>query len=120
MNTYGLLDIDNFSEFNKLFGYERGNRLLIETEITLQESLKPLYAAKLNSDEFIFHLNGSFLENKNSLLFLLSNLNKKFDITASIGILEVRRNFDFDKIINHLMTNMLYAKINGKNKIYVG
>lgn len=120
MNLYGLIDIDNFTDFNLKYGYEKGNELLVSVESALLELLKPNYSARLNSDEFVFHLNASFGDSKGQLLFLLSELSIKFGITVSIGLLEVEKTLDFDKIINHLMKNMLFAKMSGKNMIYLG
>jgi len=117
MNVFGLIDIDNFTQFNHKFGYEQGNKLLEIFEDLINETLNPLFSKRLNSDEFIFQLNGSFKENERVLFDLLSIINVKLGITISIGIAEADENFDYKQNIKYLMSNMLIAKRNGKNKI---
>ncbi len=117
MNVFGLIDIDNFTRFNHKFGYEQGNKLLEIFENLINETLNPLFSKRLNSDEFIFQLNGSFKENERVLFDLLSIIKVKLGITVSIGITETDENYDYKQNIKYLMSNMLIAKRNGKNKI---
>lgn len=117
MNLYGLADIDNFSKFNHEFGYEKGNIILKLLEDLLKEKLTPVFLKRLDSDEFIFQLAGSFNENDKIIFDLLKASYDKLGITISIGLVESDNNFDFKLNIGYLMSNMLIAKKYGKNKI---
>jgi PleD family two-component response regulator len=51
------------------------------------------------------------------LFNLLSLVDAKLGITISIGVIETDDKFNFKENINQLISNMLLAKRNGKNKI---
>ncbi|MBL1233207.1 MAG: GGDEF domain-containing protein [Flavobacteriales bacterium] len=117
MNVYGLVDIDNFTLFNHKYGYEQGNKVLESLESLINEILTPLFSKRVNSDEFIFKLNGSFEENDKILFDLLSVVNDRLGITISVGLKEADDKFNYKQNINKIMSAMLIAKRNGKNKI---
>lgn len=116
MVIYGLIDIDDFTTFNLINGFEKGNEILRMLEDISIRALEPNVWRKLDSDEFIFLMDGSFEENRQKFSDLLLNSKKQLKITISIGLSELKFECGFEQIINQLKSNLLIAKCNGKNK----
>lgn len=116
---YGIIDIDNFSFYNLNNSFESGNRLLNNAEDLITEQLQPHKWRRLDGDEFLFVILGTFECNKLMLTELMCNIQKKLTITLSLGLLESEITYDFEEIIHRLKHNLLIAKNNGKNKICI-
>ncbi|HTJ48698.1 MAG TPA: GGDEF domain-containing protein [Cyclobacteriaceae bacterium] len=119
MVTYGLIDIDNFTAYNQINGFEKGNDILIEFLKLGQKTLNPKTWGKFGSDEYLFVLNGSFNEHNHSIFELLKRSKEVLNITISIGVSEQVVNVEVKEIINLLRVNLLTAKGHGKNRICV-
>lgn len=117
--VYGIIDIDNFSEFNLNNSFECGNKLLINLEELINLHIKPNDYRKLDGDEFLFSVRGTFEHNKSSIIKLMSEVEKKLNITISLGLIESKNKYSFKRIITELKINLLVAKQNGKNKIFI-
>ncbi len=52
--TFGYVDIDNFKSFNDVYGYQRGDRVILQTAYMLFTILRSLG----NSDDFVSHIGG--------------------------------------------------------------
>ncbi len=117
--VYGIIDIDNFTEFNLNNSFECGNKLLINFEELINLHIKPYEYRKLDGDEFLFSVKGTFEDNKSSLIQLMSDVKEKLNITISFGLLESKNKYSFKRIITELKMNLLIAKQNGKNKIFI-
>lgn len=117
--VYGIIDIDNFTEFNLENSFECGNKLLINLEKLINLYIKPYEYRKLDGDEFLFSIKGTFEHNKSSIIQLMSEVEKKLNITISFGLLESKTKYSFKKVITELKMNLLIAKHNGKNRIFI-
>lgn len=117
MFTYGLVDIDDFTTYNINYGFEKGNEILSTFEYVAQGILVPKIWKKLGSDEFIFVLEKSFLDNKQNILMILHKCKESLGITVSIGLSEQQFYYELEVVVNTLRVNLLTAKKYGKNKI---
>ncbi len=115
-----LLDIDNFSLYNLTNSFENGN-IALERIYNLIMQLPALSnLTKLGSDEFIFSCIGDFEQNKASIFSLLQTIQNNLNFTVCIGITEpICMNFSLEKLLHRLKSNVMTAKANGKNKIYI-
>lgn len=52
--SFGYLDIDNFKYFNDVYGYQRGDRVILHTAYMLFNTLRQFG----NADDFISHIGG--------------------------------------------------------------
>lgn len=115
----GLIDIDDFSEYNYKNSFDTGNKLLRSFESKLNIKLSNLeYIKYLGTDEFIFKCEGSYSENSTSLTKLMSELWDEAGLTISIGILNDEESIN-EIVIKKLKACVHIVKQNGKNKIYV-
>ena len=117
MIVFGLIDIDEFTSFNLSNSFEKGNIMLNELEGVATTILSPIEWRKLDADEFIFYLHGSFKDNKHNLSTLLLKCEHNLGITISIGLAESTKYLNFEQVINQLRVNLLTAKKYGKNKM---
>jgi len=117
MVIFGLIDIDDFTLFNLSNSFERGNYILHQFKELAKTILCPLDLRKLDADEFIFYLQGSYDENKENLTKLFLESENQLAIKISVGLVESTRIFDYKEVINQLRINILEAKKYGKNKI---
>ncbi|MBI3521382.1 MAG: GGDEF domain-containing protein [Bacteroidetes bacterium] len=115
----GLIDIDDFTEFNHKNSFDTGNKLLCSIESKLNIKLNDLkYIKRLGTDEFIFKCEGSYSKNSKNLANLMSELCDEAGLTISIGILNDEESIN-EITIKKLKACVYIVKQNGKNKIYV-
>ncbi len=115
----GLIDIDDFTEYNYKNSFDTGNKLLRSFESKLNIKLKSLeYIKYLGTDEFIFKCEGSYSKNAACLTELMSELWDEAGLTISIGILNDEDLLN-EVTIKKLKACLYIVKQNGKNKIYV-
>lgn len=115
----GYIDLDNFSQFNQLNGYEGGNSFLEKFKSLLED--KSYKTELLNSigDEFIVGINCSSDSIKETTISLLRNTFEFSKVTFSIGLVDCRNGYSAKAVIEKAMQSMLIAKKHGKNKICI-
>jgi len=119
MVTYGLIDIDDFTTYNQINGFEKGNDILVKFLELGENILKPKIWTKFGSDEYLFVINGSFNDNNSSILELFKRNEDFLNITISIGVSEQIVDVEIREVINLLKVNLLTDKAHGKKKICV-
>lgn len=118
-SLFGLIDIDNFSDYNRLHSFEAGNVVLNELQILIINYLKPNFLLRLGSDEFYFSCDESFIVKKKLFIELLAKIQEELNLTTSIGLTEMVNVTDPQILFNQLRKNLNYSKINGKNLISI-
>lgn len=114
-----LLDIDDFTTFNRLNSYENGDIVLknLSDTIKLIPALSNL--TRVDSDEFLFSCFGNFAVNKNNLFLLMQSIQSELKITVSIGVTELNSvTTSSEFVLSKLRRSLLTAKYFGKNKLY--
>lgn len=115
----GLIDIDDFTEYNYENSFDSGNAVLGSVESKINVKLNSLeYVKHIGSDEFIFKCEGPYSKNSTNLLKVMNELWDEFKLTISISILNDEETFD-ERTIKKLKACLHIVKQNGKNKIYV-
>lgn len=131
MRAYILIDLDNFGDINKKFGYVTGNKVL--------KAFKSHVTNWFKQDGVIFHIgadellvefsgarNHSDLEDKlnrfisQSIMFQSKEKNK-INLTTSVGVsIEYEHGLKFWDLVRYADIALFHAKKNGKNqfKIY--
>lgn len=118
-STFCLLDIDDFTTYNLLNSYEKGDLLLSQLSDTIKEMPTFDSLTKVDSDEFLFSCFGNFETNKKDLFLLMQTIQNKFEVTVSIGVTEQpSSSASSEQILNKLRCGLLTAKDFGKNKLH--
>ena len=131
--TAGLLfiDIDNFKQFNDVYGHDVGDRVLRMVATTIKNSLRRTdLVGRWGGEEFIAILNdvntSSLLESlseKIRTLVQYSHLDvdgKILSVTISIGATLLRPNDTPESIIQRADKLMYQSKKSGRNNISIG
>ena len=120
-----LINIDNFKNYNKLYGIEVGNQILKEFAHHLKEVATSLYydAFRISSNEFVmFHLDTQLdpekmyeditetLEVLNGIELKVEGLSEKILLNISMGV-----TFDQENLFKKAFTALDVAKETGKN-----
>jgi len=113
-----LLNIDNFSYINTVYGFEIGDELLINIANTIRENCHTKYIFKFNSDEFAL-----LYEEKIDLESRIQEIQNYFN-NNSIALANTKLNITFSYGANYSDENLLrdsasalkMAKENGKNR----
>jgi GGDEF domain-containing protein len=114
-----LLDIDDFTTYNLLNSYEKGDLLLSQLSDTIKEMPTFDSLTRVDGDEFLFSCFGNFETNKKDLFLLMQTIQNKLDITVSIGVTEQPSfSASSEQILNKLRCSLLTAKDFGKNKLH--
>ena len=117
--TFCLLDIDDFTTFNLLNSYEKGDTILDQLSDTIKQIPALNNLTRVGSDEFLFSCLGNFEMNKKNLFLLMQTIQSELKVTVSIGVTE--RNSitaSSEYILNKLRRGLLTAKDFGKNKLH--
>ena len=119
-----LINIDNFKNYNKLYGIDIGNEILKEFSLSLKRVAEKLCfdAFRISSNEFVMlhidtHLDPEkiyeditqALEALNGLEIKIQDLNEKILINISMGV-----TFDQENLFNKAFTALDFAKQMGK------
>lgn len=89
------IQLRNFTSYNKNYGWEEGNNLLIEVADILMNNLEDKFIFRFHGDDFLI-----LSEIKIDLYTIktkLSKLLKPFDVSTTISIDEISEDFDFKK-----------------------
>jgi|GEM_PF-2123588 len=116
--TLCLLDIDDFTDFNRLNSFEKGDNILSQLSNKIKQIPTIKNIVRIDSDEFLFSCLGNFEMNKEHLFILMQTIQIELEITASIGVTEYNSFTTSSKyVLNKLKRNMLTSKCFGKNKL---
>lgn len=114
-----LLDIDDFTTFNLLNSYEKGNTLINQLSDTIKQIPEFNNLIRVDSDEFLFSCFGNFEVNKKSLFLLMQTIESELMVTVSIGVTEHNPSMTSSEyILSKLRYGLLTAKNFGKNKLH--
>lgn len=119
--TLLLLNVNNFSYINTAYGFETGDKLLIEISHVLSHKFNADSAYRINSDEFILLYKGMV-----SIERLISNIQNYF-YTNVLQVNNISFNISFTygavQGKDHLLRNgaiaLKQAKENGKNSYHI-
>lgn len=123
-----IIGIDGLKGINETYGYDIGNRILVELAMLLQGAVREVDTiARLNGDEFTAILPATTQEESINLAerikkdihnTIFVNGRLSHSPTASIGIAEVRAEFKAkDEWIEAIRKALLEAKHSGKDQI---
>ena len=121
-----FIDLDNFKKINDSYGHAYGDDVLVQVTKRIKKSLRNIDTlSRVGGDEFILLVEG--LKNTNEVINIINKLkntleapfisnNKKFFLTASIGIsMYPEDSLDSDELIKNADIAMYEAKDAGKN-----
>lgn len=122
------IDIDHFDQINENYGYEIGDKVLIEVperiKMVLNHYQLNVDVTRINNDEFaviIKDKSKSFIEKLSediiqviSSEFVFNELS--FNVTVSIGISDFTVDCDNNEVIKNANNAMALAKRNGRNQ----
>ncbi len=114
-----LLDIDDFTTFNILNSYEKGNSIIYQMPVFIKRIPTIHKLVRIDSDEFIFSCFGSFESNKKYLFTLMQSVQNEMNVTVSIAVTENDIfTYSYEYTLNKLKEGVITAKCYGKNKLY--
>ncbi|MBC8062098.1 MAG: GGDEF domain-containing protein [Clostridiaceae bacterium] len=125
-----MADIDDLKEINDKYGHVIGDKVIISLTQLINDSIRKSsdWVSRYGGDEFLIVLNDVGLDDAykvaekirnefNSNVFKVDN--NIIKVTASFGVYGTEsKEFDVEKIIGNVDTNLYKAKINGKNLTY--
>jgi diguanylate cyclase (GGDEF)-like protein len=118
-----FLDIDDFKKINDKYGHEKGDRVLKSfSKFLLSNFRKTDIVSRYGGEEFVVLLvNVSYKIAKKISLKLRQKTEKAsfngLKITASIGVLNLRRERSFKELVKKADGLMYQAKKRGKNQV---
>ncbi len=117
-----MLDLDNFKSINDTFGHEMGDLVLKTAARVLRENIRASDAAgRWGGEEFLVVLPGAALEAAVEVAERIrETLSSKSllpdrQVTASLGVAEVREGEEYKPFYQRLDANLYTAKHSGKN-----
>lgn len=128
--TMGFLDIDDFRNFNTVYGHQQADEVIQYVAKTLQENVKG-EVGRIGGDEFLFCYVGTISEenieeNARKTLKILEDgfdneeTNVHISITCSLGIVTAQgENLDYMHMVRMADQAMYQAKNNGKNTVVI-
>lgn len=124
-----ILDLDNFKKINDTFGHGTGDIVLKETSVILKNNLRSFdIIGRLGGDEFIILIkNLNSLEEiykiakrlNNNLIKTYIQNNQSIDISASIGIAEIKEGKSLKEICEKADKALYKVKNEGKNSYFI-
>ena len=114
-----MIDIDDFGNYNFQNTFEKGNNVLKGINEILQLNIEPIEWKKLDGDEFLFTVEGSFDEHTKALTSAMVSVYNDYGLTLSLGLIELEEKKEWKDTIAELRGNLFTAKIQGKNKICI-
>lgn len=120
-----IINIDKFKSFNDFRGYSHGDAVLREVAMTITQSIrKEDIAARYSEDEFVLIVSHCDIANTmvvaEKIRHSIEHLQPAgFNISASLGIAELRQNFQagFDGLFTAAAEAARQAKLKGGNQI---
>jgi len=117
-----MLDIDFFKKVNDTYGHNCGDKVLIEVSRTVLKALRSIdIVSRWGGEEFLILLpttdldNASYLAEKIRLNIQKLKIDVVGNVTASLGVAEVREGDEMRDVID-IADNALYlAKKSGRN-----
>lgn len=126
----GFLDIDDFKDYNTLYGHQEGDCVIQFVAKTLEKNISGV-VGRNGGDEFVFCVEKELNKYETELAAqkLLTELNKGFysekagdviSVPCSIGIVsDAGRNINYVNIIQKADEAMYHVKENGKNNYHL-
>jgi len=121
LHTLLLLNINNFSYINTAYGFEVGDKLLIEISKILKNNFNINNIFRINSDEFVLLFNGE----KSITDSVLDIQNYFYNMTIDIESISINVSFTYGGAVGNkdLLQNgalaLKQAKENGKNHLHI-
>jgi diguanylate cyclase (GGDEF)-like protein len=119
-----MIDIDNFKEYNDIYGHQKGDQLLKEVTQCLENNLRvydKTHIYRYGGEEFVVIIPD--IANKEAYIIgerLRKNVKATSDISISIGISNYKESSDNLERLIYFADKALYkAKKMGKNKVVV-
>ncbi|GAB6189905.1 hypothetical protein JCM30566_16470 [Marinitoga arctica] len=117
-----IIDIDNFKSINDNYGHNFGDKILIEFSDILKNNLRSIdYIFRWGGDEIAIILPNSNLNSSLIVAFKLQKMIndkfKKYNISASFGLVEYNNNYSIDELIELADTSLYNSKKRGRNRI---
>ena len=119
-----MIDIDNFKEYNDIYGHQKGDQLLREVTQCLEKNLRvydKTHIYRYGGEEFVVIVPN--IANKEAYIIgerLRKNVKATSDISISIGISNYKESSDNLERLIYFADKALYkAKKMGKNKVVV-
>jgi diguanylate cyclase (GGDEF)-like protein len=122
------VDVDDFRHINEMYGYDEGDKLLVEIAKVFQTIIKePNYVTRFSEDEFIIlildvatkeealHQAETIIENLHKD-YSIHNTQMKISFSAGVSIYPDHGN-DYMSLLRSADTALLHAKNTGKNKV---
>ena len=132
MNTplsVGIIDLDHFKKINDTYGHSAGDEVLKQTAVLFRENLRSMdIIGRWGGEEFIILLPGIAIDQANltgnRLLQALESTNidagtVSIKITATIGITQLLRDDNMDKVIRRADDALYKGKGAGRNRVEI-
>lgn len=124
LSTICLLDIDHFKTINDKYGHDAGDKVLISlaNEITDMISAQDILF-RIGGEEFLILMKnadlGSASQTAEAIREVITNLPllKEQQVTVSIGVAEVKSEYDWREWMKTADENLYIAKNNGRNQV---
>ena len=124
-----VIDLDHFKEANDKYGHQTGDMILKIFANSLNEIFNEnSYVGRFGGDEFVILLKNpadeNFISNKaQQILNAAKNIfvdGMQMNITASIGVANVKAAFDYEKTFALADEALYFVKEHGRNSFIVG
>lgn len=116
LSHHGLIDIDDFSFYNSIYGFQQGNELLEQISSFARQYIKAEYWLHIDGDEFLFSTTEEDSQRfKNNIFKFMQVVNSDLGVSVSIGLTETSHLNKPTAILSKLKSNVLLAKKSGKN-----
>ena len=132
MNTplsVGIIDLDHFKKINDTYGHSAGDEVLKQTAVLFRENLRSMdIIGRWGGEEFIILLPGIAIDQANltgnRLLQALESTNidagtVSIKITATIGLTQLLRDDNMDKVIRRADDALYKGKEAGRNRVEI-
>lgn len=128
--SIGLIDLDNYKEYSRVFGLEKSKKLLADIAHIVKSNIKRIdLVGRYGADEIIVSLVGLGKSNVekvfNRIRSQVENFGRQHPVphtTVSIGIVVLEGDDlckEIKEIIKNLSTALYRAQVRGKNSVFV-
>ena len=123
-----MLDLDNFKKVNDTFGHAEGDHVIIALADILRKvfsDMQTAYIGRWGGEEFMALLHDVSLEEASSFAeqireeFGAVTYEKATTQTVSLGVVQAKKDEDFDTLCSRVDKALYTAKANGKNRVVV-
>ncbi|MGC9067187.1 MAG: GGDEF domain-containing protein [Minisyncoccia bacterium] len=118
-----FIDIDDFKKYNDHYGHDKGDKILKEFALYLKNKFRRVdLVVRWGGEEFLIILNNisfrqALKKAKKLLLDIQTHKFAKVNLTVSIGIIDISKEFNIKEAIKKADKLMYQAKKKGKNTI---